>query len=109
MAKNRDVNEQLILNYLLSDDVDSLKSEIEKGLDPNQQFFWIMSDDLPDILTNSPTLLSVAAFQRAVKCFNYLIEIGADIDKLDEAETPISHFAVAGGSIDYLEITKLCE
>ena len=98
MAKNEDeaVNEQGLLNALKSDKVDTLCEQVEKGVDVDQQFFWILGD-LPDMLTNSPPLISVAAFYSAVQCFEYLLSQHADINKLDEREIPLAHFAVAGG------------
>ncbi|KAK8883783.1 hypothetical protein M9Y10_042882 [Tritrichomonas musculus] len=103
MSKKREVSEQAILGYLITDNAKALQEEVSSGLDVNQQFFWILGD-LPDILTNSPPLISVAAFYRAINCFNFLLEHGADIKKLDENETPISHFAVAGGNMDIIRI-----
>lgn len=97
-----EISEQVILEYLTKDDVNSLRSQVESGLDVNQQFFWILGD-LPDILTNSPPLISVAAFYKAVKCFQYLIENDADIHKPDEVDTPLVNFAVAGGNMSIIE------
>lgn len=95
-------SEQVILEDLIGDKVENLKSQVERGLDVNQQFFWILGD-LPDILTNSPPLISVAAFYQAVKCFNFLIDNNADINKLDELETPLVNFAVAGGNMEIIQ------
>ncbi|OHT04803.1 hypothetical protein TRFO_27663 [Tritrichomonas foetus] len=103
MSKKKEISEQSILGFLIEDNVTSLQEEVSNGLDVNQQFFWILGD-LPDILTNSPPLISVAAFHRAVNCFNYLTKEGADIHKLDEMETPISNFAVAGGNMEIIQI-----
>ena len=97
-----DLSEQVILEYLIGDKVADLKAQVEMGLDVNQQFFWILGD-LPDILTNSPPLISVAAFYQAVQCFNFLIESNADINKLDELETPLVNFAVAGGNMEIIQ------
>ena len=99
--KKKEVSEQQILNNLIEDNVSALREEVENGLDVNQQFFWILGD-LPDILTNSPPLISVAAFQCAVNCFNFLLDRGADINKLDELETPLANFAVAGGNMSII-------
>jgi hypothetical protein len=96
------VSEQAILGYLTTDDVASLQHQIAIGLDPNQQFFWIVGD-LPDLLTNSPPLISVAAFYSAVGCFNFLLSQNADVGKLDELETPLVNFAVAGGNMEIIE------
>jgi ankyrin repeat protein len=96
------VGEQVILCYIVKDDVDSLRHQISIGLDPNQQFFWILGD-LPDILTNSPPLISVAAFYSAVQCFSFLLEMNADIDKLDELDTPLINFAISGGNMEIIE------
>jgi ankyrin repeat protein len=96
------VSEQVILSYLIKDDVNSLRHQISIGLDVNQQFFWILGD-LPDILTNSPPLISVAAFYNAVNCFTFLLDNNADIAKLDELDTPLVNFAVAGGTMEIIE------
>jgi ankyrin repeat protein len=96
------VGEQAILGYIVQDDVEALRHQVALGLDANQQFFWILGD-LPDILTNSPPLISVAAYHRAVRCFGFLLEAGADIGKLDELDTPLVHFAVAGGDTEIID------
>jgi ankyrin repeat protein len=96
------VSEQIILNYIMNDDINSLRHQISIGLDVNQQFFWILGD-LPDILTNSPPLISVASFYSAVQCFTFLLEMNADIEKLDELETPLVNFAVAGGNMEIIQ------
>lgn len=97
------VSEAAILSYLKKDNVKALEEQVNRGLDINQQFFWILGD-LPDMLTNSPPLISVASFFHAVNCFKYLVDQGADITKLDEHEIPVSHFAVAGGNMDIIDI-----
>jgi len=91
-----------VLQYIVNDDISSLFEIINKGLDVNQQFLWYMGE-LPDLLTNSPPLLSVAAYYQAIKCFKFLLDKGADISHLDEMEVPLSHFAVAGGSMEIIE------
>jgi ankyrin repeat protein len=96
------VGEHVILSYIVKDDVNSLSHQISIGLDVNQQFFWILGD-LPDILTNSPPLISVAAYYSSVQCFSFLLEMNADIEKLDELDTPLVNFAVAGGNMEIIQ------
>ena len=103
MTKKLDVSEQAILSYLVADNAKQLQEEVQSGLDVNQQFFWILGD-LPDMLTNSPPLISVSAFYRAVNCFSLLLQEGADINKTDEIETPLADFAVAGGNMEIIRI-----
>jgi ankyrin repeat protein len=102
MSQEEPVSEQVILSYLVKDDVGSLRLQVSAGLDVNQQFFWILGD-LPDLLTNSPPLISVAAFYCAVNCFHFLLENNADIGKLDELDTPLGNFAIAGGNMEIIQ------
>ena len=103
MKSSKDItNEGLLLNILINDDLQSLFELYEKGLDINQQFFWYLGD-LPDILTNSPPLISVSVYYKSIKCFKFLLDNGVDINKLDEVDTPISHFAIAGGNLEIIE------
>ena len=59
------------------------------------------------ILCNSPPLASVAAFLRAKECLIWLINMGANLKLKDYNDIPISHFAVAGGSIEIMKILDL--
>ncbi|OHT07456.1 ankyrin repeat domain protein [Tritrichomonas foetus] len=57
-----------------------------------------------EILSHRPSLLGMAAFYCAIKCFRLLIANGATITTKDEASTSIASFSAAGGSIDILTI-----
>ena len=94
--------EGALFSFLENDDVEKLTKEFENGLDVNQQFFWYLGD-LPPLLTNSPPLISVAAFFKAVKCYHSLVDNGADIEKCDEQGVPVAWFAIAGGSMEIIE------
>jgi ankyrin repeat protein len=57
-------------------------------------------------LSNSPTLIQVAAFFGAIKCFNLLLSLGAELRAVDHSNRTVPHFAIAGGNI---EIIRLCQ
>ena len=57
-------------------------------------------------LWNEPTLVQFAAFHGAVKCFNYLIEQGADLSMRTSNNFTTLCFAVAGGQWEIIHIME---
>lgn len=91
------------------DEVEILKNEIEKNqLDINDYYVPECIFDCTHILAETkPNLLQLSSFFGSVRCFDYLISIGADFRlKSDQNKTTLM-FAVAGGNIEIVK--KLIE
>ena len=89
-----------IINILENDKSDELINLLNNGLDANKKI--ILNNNHYEMLKNKPPILCCAAFLHSEKCFNTLIEAGANINCYDFYRTPISHFAVVGNSKDIL-------
>lgn len=89
------------------DDIFELKKlvENESRFDVDQR---IPTDTLEiiDLLKHNPTLLQFAAFHSAKQCFGYLITQGANYSITDDVGTPLSYFALAGGSDEIIGICR---
>lgn len=55
------------------------------------------------ILTRKPTLCQFSAFCGSEKCFNFLLEHGANLKLLDCGKRNSLHFAIAGGNVNIIE------
>ncbi|EAX90120.1 hypothetical protein TVAG_078320 [Trichomonas vaginalis G3] len=53
-------------------------------------------------LTSYPTLIQYTAFCGAEKCFNFLLEKGADVTLEDCAQTTLAQFGIAGGNLNII-------
>ena len=88
------------------DDDEKLKQMIhEENFDINQRVSphcfepnWFVQ--------NHPTLIQYAAYFKANKCFDVLINAGASIDAKDDIGNTLIDFCVAGNNIDKLKVIK---
>ncbi|OHT00823.1 hypothetical protein TRFO_07820 [Tritrichomonas foetus] len=99
-------NHHKINVIIKNDDLEALQNLIDiSDFDYNQT-------SLPSIFELSmfcqtdPTLIQVAAFYGAVKCFKYFFINGADAHKCDEEKKTTVHFAIAGGNIEIIRILQ---
>ena len=94
-----------IHSFMFHDDVENFKKQLAgcKDLDTRQVLGF---ENIHRALDHQPTLLHVAAYFGAEKCFGYLIENGADVHLCDETGKNLVYFAIAGGK---LPIIKQCE
>ena len=93
-------NDLNLKNILKNDDINGLKLLIEEGFDKNT---FLNIEEEPFLKFNPP-LCSICVYYRSIKCLNYLISIKTNLKSYDQFRTPITHFAVAGGSILILNI-----
>ena len=99
-------NNEPISISIKDDDIEALREKSKSPyFDKNQRVHPSVFERCM-YLWNEPTLLQFAAFHGATKCFNYLIELGADFTKLSRNNINVSCFAVAGG---HLGIIKMLE
>jgi hypothetical protein len=83
------------LDIFRTDDVDSLEASLQESDTPDDRL--VLTDPtLPEILRNSPPLVSVCAFYGAVRCFNLLQSRNASISLADRKGRVPVHFAAAG-------------
>jgi ankyrin repeat protein len=86
------------------------------AIDSLKQLVFDKDDRIPPslfaqcpIVQHNPTLLQFSAFFGAVKCFGWLLELGADVNAHDECFPSISvmQFAIAGGNTTVIrELTR---
>lgn len=87
------------------DEVDILKKEIEKNqIDINGYYAPDFIFDCTHMLGETkPNLIQIASFFGSVRCFDYLISIGADIRQKSDKNKTTLMFAVAGGNIEIIK------
>ena len=95
--------ERSFLKILKSDDAEALRNIL---LEFNTiDLYFSHSFYTGDVVySSSPPVVSVAAYFGAEECLNYLIMNGCDLAVKDSLGNAISHFAVAGGSLDIVNI-----
>jgi serine/threonine-protein phosphatase 6 regulatory ankyrin repeat subunit B len=84
-----------MLAILKADDAAKLDECVRQGDNIDQ---GLTLDGVPSILQSRPTLLQVAAFFGADRCFQLLQMSNASLTSTDEAGRAAVHFASAGGS-----------
>ena len=96
-------SEKGLMKILKNDDLNSFIQLITnfKAIDVYFPHNFFASNAL---FCSAPPVSSVAAFYGAVNCLQYLINNGCNLNLKDSMGTPISHFAVASGSFDVLNI-----
>jgi ankyrin len=84
-----------LLDICKTDDVARLEEYLRDNDDPDQSL-KLPDSTLPEILLNSPPLISVCAFYGATQCFNLLQAHNAEISLPDRKGRVPVHFASAG-------------
>ena len=99
----RNFLEEQLIECFINDNIENLKQLLPKinNIDLTFSSSFLPSDAF---LFHSPPIISVAAFYKSEKCFNLIIENGADLYKTDSFKVPVSHFAIKSGSINILKI-----
>lgn len=92
-------NNKEIIEAIVEDDSDTLSAIISENEESLNQEFGFDHYFLPAFLSSAPPILSVAAYFHAENCVDFLIDCGADVNKLDLIGRNIIHFAIAGGSM----------
>ena len=95
-----------IFYSLKNDQVDVLKEYVESKGTSDFLFDAASNPKIPQILWNSPPILSVCAFLGSPKCFAFLINNKAGVNIADQSEDhllPI-HFSIAGKNMTYFKI-----
>lgn len=91
-----------IVEIIKSDNVEKLSGAIASQSDADRKL-EVDDNNLPTELRDEAPLVSAAAFFGSVKCYNYLVEKGADIHALDENELSVLQFAIHGGSHEIIK------
>ena len=94
-----DPNERKLISCIRKNNVSILEKYIQSGYSINHRAskFVPFTDQL---LKHSPSLICLSAFYHSLAVFRYLLINNADIYTTDDIGTPISHFAIAGGSLE---------
>jgi len=89
---------------LIRDQFEVIRALIDEG-NMNSIFDVDVSEKVPAVLHNKPTLLCVASYFGAKRCLDYLISIGCDVNMGDQSSPTIQpvHFAIAGNHIGILQ------
>ena len=95
--------ERNLIKILKSDDVNTF-IDLISNFNSIDTFFSHNFFATNVLLCSSPPVASVAAFYAANNCLEYLINNGCNLQLKDSLGTPISHFAVAGGSLETVNI-----
>lgn len=93
-------------NCLKNDDIETLKKMTSN---PEFDYNQTIAPSIYEpsfLLQNYPPLLHFTAFYQSIKCFNFLIMVGADTNLTDQLKRPLSLFAVAGGCIEIIRIIE---
>jgi hypothetical protein len=106
LLREHRVSAPAVVTGIIADDVDQLQALVAKGgFNMNQRiagcaFQWrIFHRDYP-------TMVQLAAFHGAIRCFKYLLLNGSDLQLCDFVGRNAAAYAVAGGST---EIVRLLE
>ena len=93
-----------VFNILKSDNID----EFEKKLHAIEVDSILSKSlkELPEIMHNQPSLIAIAAFHGAIKCFNFLYHSDADLNVIDQNNRNILHFAACGGNIEIIHVLE---
>ena len=91
-----------LLNIFINDDCDELVEYLKETDDVEQTLK--NPPKIYSLLTDSPPLISVAAFFGAFNCFQYLNMNDASLDHLDLKKRHPVHFASCGGNMDILDL-----
>lgn len=86
----------IIIDAILDDDPSSKFVEFIEN--PNQIFK--SNYKIPQILQNSPPILSVCCFFGSEKCFRMLIDLGSDPHLKDELNYTTAHFVAFSGNLE---------
>jgi ankyrin repeat protein len=97
-----------LASILKNDDLEALSDVIRSGnVKTDQRIFPALFVQCPAV-QNSPTLLQFCAFFGSVRCFDFLLERNANLQKRDKSFPSLSlaQFAVAGGHSQIIEKLK---
>ena len=94
---------ELSLEIFRNDDLPSLERYTLETGNYDDASSIALSENF-EILTANPSLLSIAAFFGALRCFEYLQMSGVDMNKADNLGRLPVHFAAAGGSLEICDI-----
>jgi ankyrin repeat protein len=97
---------QTVVSLIHKDDIDGLKA-LAKTPTFSIDLRLAATPYFPSAaLLNSPTIIQTAAFFGSVRCFKFLLSVGANLQVLDRAFVSLAQMAVAGG---HIEVIRLCQ